>query len=341
MDPILVLWLALLSVGAAIVTGAVGYGFSSIVTPIGVLWFSNRLLNPALVIVELAVNGVLLFRERGSIRAVWPRSRSVVSTLLPGVLLGTLGLTALAINDVKLVVYGALLPLTALQLLGWSRPIRSERGAGRLIGPGVGFLYALTTISGPPLAIFLRNQGLSKSEFRCAMAQIRVAESSLTLAAYALFTAFLGSPLLSAPSLSLLLPLGLPVLIGVPLGAIALRSVSPEPFRRLVMVVDGVLVSFGVSQVVVRLGWVTETTSYVLLGILLSVVALLGWVALQALRTGRGLGARVDDRPHAQPLPAGRESEDPSPGQRRRGGVDPGYDPANALAPSAPLADGK
>jgi uncharacterized protein len=320
----LTIWLALLAVGAAIVTGAVGYGFSSIVTPVGVLWYSNQLLNPAIVIVELGVNAFLLFRERATIRSTWPRAKPLIMTLLPGVLLGTAGLAYLAVIDAKLVVYGALLPLTALQLLGWSRPLSRERRAGHAVGPMVGFLYALTTISGPPLALFLRNQGLSKNEFRSAIAQIRVAESSLTLGTYGIFTAFFGAKLLSAPAIGLLLPLGLPVLLGIPLGALALRSLPAEPFRRLVMAVDGVLVSYGLSQVLTRVGWLSAPASDLLLGALLAAIAGLTYVALR-------------DLPLRLPKP---RREAPGPGPPAPWGGPQGPDPAVERSPSRGLEPG-
>src|SRR5579863_616498 len=174
MIPLNNLYLAILAFGAAIVNGAVGYGFSSTVTPIGILWFSNKVLNPALVIVEVVVNVALLTRERKYISSTWSRARPLVLTLFPGVILGTLGLAYLAVNDVKVVVYAVLLPLVALQLWGFYRPFRNEKRSSAAVGPGIGFLYALTTISGPPLALFLRNQGMSKNEFRCTIAQIRV-----------------------------------------------------------------------------------------------------------------------------------------------------------------------
>ena len=53
-------------------------------------------------------------------------------------------------------------------------------------------LYSVTTISGPPLAIMLNNQGLAKRDFRAALGLVRLAESSMTAAAYpyaGLFTA--------------------------------------------------------------------------------------------------------------------------------------------------------
>jgi uncharacterized protein len=297
------IWLAIVALFASILNGAIGYGFSSIVTPIALLWFSNKLLNPAVVTVELLVNVALLFRERAYIPATKSRALPVVKTLLPGVLLGTLGLTYLAVNDVKVAVYLALLPMVVVQLLGLRRPLTNESRSGSIIGPGIGFLYALTTISGPPLAVFFRNQGLSKNEFRCTLAQVRVAESSLTLTTYFLFTEFLGANLIPAPSVELIPFLLIPVLIGVPLGTWLVGRVSRDAFTRLVMAMDGLVVSFGLSQVIVKLNWVGSTLGDLVFGALATVFVGLASYSLYRLPGSRKL---VDSLP---PLP--RELADP------------------------------
>ncbi|HEV2318074.1 MAG TPA: sulfite exporter TauE/SafE family protein [Thermoplasmata archaeon] len=284
MDLLSTFWLGLLAFGAAVVNGAVGYGFSSIITPVAILWYSNKILNPALVMVEVAVNVTLLIRERRYIGRTWHRARPVVTTLLPGVVLGTIGLVYIAVNDVKVIVYATLLPLVLLQLLGVYRPFKNERRGGLAVGPGIGFLYALTTISGPPLALFLRNQGMSKDEFRCAIAQIRVAESTLTLGTYAVFSTFFGARLITLPAVSLLPALLIPVIIGVPIGTLLLRSISPEAFRRFVMAVDAILVSFGLSRVAVSFKWVTNDVAYLLFALGLVVIGGLTWYALRTVR---------------------------------------------------------
>jgi uncharacterized membrane protein YfcA len=283
MDLVSGLWLALVAFGAALVNGAVGYGFSSIITPIAIFWYSNKVLNPALVTVELAVNITLLVRERRYLRATWHRANGVITTLLPGVVLGTAGLTYLAVNDVKLAVYATLLPLVMIQLIGYTRPFRNERRSGLAIGPGIGFLYALTTISGPPLAIFFRNQGLSKSHFRATMAQVRVAEPSLTLSTYVIFSYFLGAGLVTAPSLSLLPFRVIPVVIGVPLGTVLLRRVSPESFRRVIMGFDGILVSYGFSRSIVLMKWASTNEGYAVMLVLFVLVAAMAWWSLRKL----------------------------------------------------------
>ena len=287
-------WLAIVAFGASLINGAIGYGFSSIVTPIALLWYSNKILNPAVVSVELIVNIALLYRERAYIAATKSRALPVVTTLLPGVILGTIGLSYLAVYDVKVVVYAMLLPMIVVQLLGLRRPFSNERRSGTAIGPGIGFLYALTTISGPPLAVFFRNQGLSKNEFRCTLAQVRVAESSLTLTTYFLFTEFLGANLTSVPSLGLVPFLLVPILVGVPLGTWVVGRVSRDVFTRLVMAMDGLVVSFGLAQVLLKLKWVSSSFAYVIFAALAAFVVALASYSLYRLPGAQKL---VDTRP--------------------------------------------
>src|SRR5216117_2538772 len=45
--------LAAITLLAAIVNGALGYGFSSITVPLALLFLTNRVLNPALVIIDV------------------------------------------------------------------------------------------------------------------------------------------------------------------------------------------------------------------------------------------------------------------------------------------------
>ena len=172
---------ALITLFAAIVNGALGYGFSSITVPLALLFLSNRVLNPALVIIEVPLNAYVLWVNREALPGVWRRvlpddrrarprrhasARMMVSSVSP--------------DWLKLYTFIVLLPLILLQAAGFRRPIQAERAAGLVFGSGVGVLYSVTTISGPPLAIALNNQGLAKKEFRAALGLVRLAESSMT-----------------------------------------------------------------------------------------------------------------------------------------------------------------
>ena len=65
--------LVLITFVAATVNGALGYGFSSITVPVALLFYTNRILNPALVLVELVINGYVLFINRKGIPSIWWR----------------------------------------------------------------------------------------------------------------------------------------------------------------------------------------------------------------------------------------------------------------------------
>ena len=80
---------------AATVNGAIGYGFSSLTVPIAVLFYTNRVLNPALVLVEVVVNSYSLFINRRSVPNVWKRTLPILFGLVPGVIVGSVLLSTI------------------------------------------------------------------------------------------------------------------------------------------------------------------------------------------------------------------------------------------------------
>lgn len=235
--------LTVITLGAAFVNGALGYGFSSITVPLALLFLSNRVLNPALVPIEVALNAYVLWVNRGALPNVWRRVLPMVVGLLPGVVIGTAIVSEVNPAWLKFITFVVLLPLILLQAAGYRRPIRAERSVGFLFGGGVGVLYSVTTISGPPLAVMLSNQGLTKKDFRAGLGLVRLAESSLTAAAY--YYAGLYS-LDSARLIPWIVP---SIVVGVPIGAIVIQHVRPETFRRICMSFDAWVVGFGLSTV--------------------------------------------------------------------------------------------
>ena len=255
------LYLVVITLGAAIVNGALGYGFSSITVPIALLFLTNRLLNPALVPIEIALNAYMLWVNREGIPGVWRRVLPIVIGLAPGVLFGTAVVSNLNTSWLKFWTYCALLPLILVQAAGYRRPIRSERALGFLFGGGVGVLYSVTTISGPPLAVMLSNQGLTKRDFRTALALIRLAESSFTGAAY------LYAGLYSAQSMALIPYIVPSIAIGVPIGGWLIRQIRPETFRRVCMSFDAWVVGFGLSALLKDLALVPDRRAFLLLAL--------------------------------------------------------------------------
>ncbi len=241
---------------AAIVNGALGYGFSSLTVPVALLSFPSRILSPALVLVEVVLNSYVLIVNRRSFSRVWKRMIPILIGLVPGVIIGSYILSQVSPGTMKLITYVLLLPMILIQAAGLRRPIKSEHLVGLPLGLGVGTLYSVTTISGPPLALMLNNQGYIKEDFRASLGVIRVVESSLTAIAYY----FLG--LFTVQSLEIVPWIVPSIIIGLPVGAYLIRRMNPETFRRICMSFDAWVVGFGLSRTLIDLQLVPEPWGY-------------------------------------------------------------------------------
>jgi hypothetical protein len=286
--------LIIITLFAATVNGALGYGFSSLTVPVALLFYASRVLSPALVLVEVVLNAYVLVVNRRSFSRVWRRMLPVLLGLAPGVLVGSYALSAVNPGAMKLMTYVVLLPLILFQAAGVRRPIRAERRVGLPLGVGVGLLYSVTTISGPPLALMLNNQGFAKEDFRAALGVVRVVESTLTAIAYY----FLG--LYTAASIALL-PFIVPsVLIGLPAGVALISRMNQDTFRRICVSFDVWVVGFGLSRTLIDLDIVASPTAYAAL----AAAALVDAWLLLLFFTGR----RAPER-HRQDVPQ-RVSQD-------------------------------
>jgi uncharacterized protein len=232
---------------AATVNGALGYGFSSLTVPLALLFFPNKILSPALVLVELAINSWLVVMNRESLAAARGRAMPIIVGLIPGILIGSYLLNSANPGVLKFWTYVVLLPLILSQAAGYRRPIHAERAVGVPLGVGVGVLYSTTTISGPPLAMMFNNQGVEKNEFRAALGTVRIVETTVTTIVYC----FLG--LFTSRSIHLLMPIVPAVLLGLPLGTYVIRHLPSETFRRVCMSFDAWIVGFGLARAILEL----------------------------------------------------------------------------------------
>src|SRR5690348_9364456 len=222
-----VIVLAGIALFAAFVNGALGYGFSSLTVPVALVFYANRVLNPAVVVIEVFINIYVLLINLAGVRDVWKRVVPILIGLLPGIAVGATVLTSLQTGWIKFGTYTVILPLILLQAAGWRRPIRSTWLVGLPFGSALGVLYSVTTISGPPLAILFNNQGLVRTDFRAGLALVRAMESSVTAIAYYKLGLFIQE------SGTLMLVLVPSVIVGIPLGAYIIRRIDAETFRRI------------------------------------------------------------------------------------------------------------
>ena len=103
--------LAGITLAAAIVNGALGYGFSSITVPIALLFLANRVLNPALVLIEVVLNAYVLWNNRDALPNVWRRVSPMIVGLVPGVIVGTAIVSRVNPGWLRFITFVMLLPL--------------------------------------------------------------------------------------------------------------------------------------------------------------------------------------------------------------------------------------
>ena len=273
-----VLVLAGIALFASFVNGALGYGFSSLTVPVALVFYANRVLNPALVLIEVFVNLYVLFINRSGVPAVWKRVLPILIGLLPGIGVGAYALASLHPVWIKFATYSVILPLILLQAAGWRRPFQSRWLVGLPFGTTLGVLYSVTTISGPPLAILFNNQGLVKDEFRAGLALVRVTESCVTALVYYKLGLFV------AESTSILSVLAVCAAVGIPLGAYFIRRMDAETFRRICMSFDAWVVGFGLSRVLIELNLMASPSAYSVMAIAILIDVYLLYVFFSARR---------------------------------------------------------
>src|SRR5215831_12519840 len=263
---------------AAFVNGAIGYGFSSLTVPLALLFYTNRILNPAVVVVEVLINFYVLFMNLNGVSAVWKRVFPILVGLLPGIAVGALAVASLQPDWIKFGTYVVILPLILVQAAGWRRPIRSTWLVGLPFGSMLGLLYSVTTISGPPLAMLFNNQGLVKNEFRAGLALVRVVESSVTAVVYYQLGLFI------ADSANVLLTFIPSVVIGIPLGTYLIRRLDAETFRRICISFDAWVVGFGLSRVLIELKLIGGPWAYSVMAVTVLIDSYLLYVFFTSLK---------------------------------------------------------
>ena len=240
------LFLAITTLAAGTINGLLGYGFSSLMIPTGLLLAPVRLLNPALVLIELPLNTGAALIHRRRIPGLWRELRPFALALLPGIALGALILRGLPAPLLKLICYGLLLPLLLLQIFARPpapHPARLRARAG--FGFATGLFYGLTTISGPTLALYARRRAYAKDDARAALSILRALESVI---AFAMF-ASLGLFTMQGIRLALML---LPsALLGLWVGHSLATRVEDGRFRRVALHFNLVAVAVGLARALV------------------------------------------------------------------------------------------
>ncbi|MDP2931170.1 MAG: sulfite exporter TauE/SafE family protein [Chloroflexota bacterium] len=168
---------------AGITQGLTGFGFALVSVPILIMFLSPKAVVPIVIMDSIAINVMILFEARKwlDLRRIWPL---IVASII-GLPVGTYLLVVLNVSVLKILIGVITIPFAIALMLGFKKEIRNEKLALSLIGLLAGVLNASTSLSGPPIILFLINQGVEKLVFRANLVAYFMVLAVATTAALA------------------------------------------------------------------------------------------------------------------------------------------------------------
>jgi uncharacterized membrane protein YfcA len=226
-----VLLAAAATFAGAAVQSATGFGFALILGPAIFAVLEPREAVTALLLLGAAINLLVLFGERRRPPIRWSLIAPLLAAAAPGLALGALVLEALSKSALQISLG---LCVIAAALVQARRP-HPVGGAGSLpaslaVGLTSGTLTTSTSISGPPLVLWLEARGLQPDEMRTSLA---AAFLSLNVAGGAVVLATAGGG--EGVAVDVLPPLLALTIAGHLAGLWVFRRIDPARFRALVL----------------------------------------------------------------------------------------------------------
>ncbi len=221
---------------AGMVQGLTSFGFGLLSLPILSLFMPLKLIVPVLIIFSLIINSMILFKIKEYVNL-----RRIVILIIFGIIgtpLGTYLLIILNENTLKLVI-GILITISAIAMWkGYKIKVKNEKLSYIPVGFLSGILNGSVSLSGPPIILFLTNQGVEKQIFRANLTSYFLVLNIITIPTY-LVSGIITKEVIKY-SIYLLPGLILGVLLGIKLG----NKVNEAIFKKLtlvLMIVMGIL----------------------------------------------------------------------------------------------------
>jgi uncharacterized membrane protein YfcA len=214
---------------AGVIKGLTGFGFSLAAVPILVLLLGPRTAIPIVIVLNALTNiGLYLsVRESADLRRIRPLIIAGIVSVPPGMAL----LLVLNASVLKAIIGCAICAFALAFLLGFKRRVRNEKRGLVVAGLVSGTLNGAISTGGPPVILFLSNQGDAKHPFRA------------NLIAYFLFLSLASVPIFIAGGLVTFRVTRYALIFfpGLILGALAgnwiLHRVPEKTFRMIALLV--------------------------------------------------------------------------------------------------------
>jgi uncharacterized membrane protein YfcA len=177
-------WIVILSIVflSGIVKGTTGFGFALFSLPLLVHFIPIKTLVPIITLFNLFSSAQIIMQSH---RLKINRSILLLSISgILGVICGSLVLKFLPDRWLKLLAASVLIVLSIMFLTGYRFKIRKMRRGNAVAGLISGFFGGSTSVSGPPLALFLTSLKLDTSRFRFTFAWYSIITATVAMFDY-------------------------------------------------------------------------------------------------------------------------------------------------------------
>jgi len=179
---------------AALVKGAIGFGFPTLATPLLSLFVDVKAAVVVLIVPNIVMDGIQFARQGAPL---WTVRRFAILLVFGavGTVLGTRLLVALSSRAATLSLGAFLLVFVALSLTGATPRVspRWEPWLSPVAGLFAGIVGGITNVPGTPLVMYFHALGLAKHEFVASVAFTFVVYKLVQLAAVAYYGLLPGS----------------------------------------------------------------------------------------------------------------------------------------------------
>ena len=212
---------------AGFVRAITGFGLALIATPLLLFVFDPKSVVVISVIINILIGGLLLYHTKQHIDV--QRALLMCAGSILGIPIGAYLLSSLDASIIKLSIAVLIVPFSIVLLLGHSHQFKQDSLGCGLSGFFSGLVGSSTSFSGPPVVLFLVNQGLVKERFVGTLTAYFLFMGIATVTAFS-FLGMVTVDLLTKAAI--LLPTAI---IGFFVGIKVLPKINAVLFRRIVM----------------------------------------------------------------------------------------------------------
>jgi len=231
MTPSVIAMIFLLSAGASLVQSLTGLGFGLMIVPPLVMVVGAKDAVVVSNVLGTILSGALLIRNLGHVE--WRTGAILLASTIVGMPFGLMVLIWIDPGVLQVVIAATVIIFTVLLARGMQ--IHSTGAVGNVVtGLASGVLRMSTSMSGPPVVIYLQGRGITSQRFRATLAAFFFASGVIGIGMFALGGRF-------DRDTDLAIGAGTPALVaGLAGGSALYRRVDERLFRRVVF---GVLFS--------------------------------------------------------------------------------------------------